>query len=152
MKVHLKFGIKTYSGTVDEMTFGSYRNDNICIGREFVYPTLTENNHALGNAMKNLAIVYRNAAAGYKADFKTYATRYGAAYVPKNKLLPGGYSLFIKMMYAWYDSDPTHVDLSTVTIADITALDADVRSIARAVEAGYLPYVNPNADLVANIV
>ncbi len=38
MKVKFKYGIQTYSGTVDEMTFGSYRKGTLCIGRKYVIP------------------------------------------------------------------------------------------------------------------
>ena len=34
MKVKFKYGIQTYSGTVDEMVYGSYRDGKLCIGRE----------------------------------------------------------------------------------------------------------------------
>ena len=50
MKVKFKYGIQTYSGTIDEMVYGSYRDDKLCIGREYVYPTPErENNALLGN-------------------------------------------------------------------------------------------------------
>jgi hypothetical protein len=111
-----------------------------------------EQHHKLGNIAKNLAIVYRNATALYKADFKAYAKEFGTRKSYRAKVLPCGYAMFVKMMQAWYESDPTHVDLSTVTIADITALDADVRSVARAVEAGFLPLVKGCTTLTANIV
>jgi hypothetical protein len=151
MKVIFKHSIKTFSGEVDDMVYNSCRHDELCIGRDFTYPTLTANNHKIGAVGTNLAIVYRNATAAYKADFKAYADLNGVRPALRKKWLPTGYALFVKMMYAWYDSDPTHVDLSTVTIADISALDADVRSVARAVEAGFLPLLKGSTTLVANI-
>jgi len=148
MKVKFKFGIETYSGTVDSMTYGSYRDDKLCIGREYVYPRITDNNHAMGNIMKNLASVYAAADPLYIADLKTYAMRNGSENVPKTKLIPTAFSLFIKMMYAWYDSDPEHVDLASVTVADIIALDADVQTVSDAIDAGFLPSVSVYDDLI----
>ncbi len=151
MKVKFKYGIKTYSGLIDEMVYGSYRKDELCLGREFVYPTLTENNHALGSTMQNLASVYRNISPTYLQDLKKYALRNGQDNVPKDKVIPTAFSLFLKMMYAWLESDPEHVNLSAVTLADIVALDAPVRTIKRAVDAGFLHRVEVYADLTAGI-
>ena len=151
MKVKFKFGIETYSGTVDSMTYGSYRDDKLCIGREYVYPRITANNTLMGANMSNLASVYHNVSVGYLTDLKTYALRNGSENVPKTQLIPTAFSLFIKMMYAWYESDPETVDLATVTVADIVALDADVKTITRAVEAGFLPAVSVSDDLTASI-
>lgn len=151
MKVKFKYGIKTYSGLADEMVYGSYRDDNLCIGRVYVYPTLTENNHNKGKILTNLASVYRAAAETYITDLKRYATLNGQENVPKNQLVPSSFSMFLKMMYAWYASDPTHVDLETVTVADIVSGDADVRNISRAVEAAFLPLVSTYEDLNHNI-
>jgi hypothetical protein len=149
MKVKFKFGIETYSGTVDGMTYGSYRDDKLCIGREYVYPTITANNNDKGAMVQNLAKVYQAADPDYIADLKAYCVRNGMENVPKDKLVPTAFSMFLKMMYAWYESDPAHVDLKTVTVADIVALDADVRTIARAVTAEFLPYVS-TADSYTN--
>jgi hypothetical protein len=151
MKVKFKYGIKTYTGTVDNMTYGSYRSGNICIGRVYVYPTLTENNHNKGLAAKNLASVFHNASEGYIDDLKLYAMRNGQENVPKTSLIPSAFALFLKMMYAYYASDPTHVDLTTITVEDIVSADADVRTIARAVEADFLPYISVYEDLTNGI-
>ena len=151
MKVKFKYGIKTYSGKVDEMVYGSFRHDNLCISREFVYPTLTEDNHLKGSMLKNLALVYHDADEDYVADLKTYSYRNGQSNVPKDKLVPTAFSMFLKMMYAWYETDPEHVDLTTVTVADIVTMDADVRTLARAVAAGFLPYITVYDDLTHGI-
>jgi hypothetical protein len=151
MKVKFKFGIKTYSGLADEMVYGSYRNDNLCIGRIYVYPTLTQNNHDKGKAVTNLAAMFRDASVGYLGDLKLYAVRNGQENVPKDKLIPSAFALFMKMMYAWQKSDPTHVDLTTITIADIISADAEVRSIDRAVGIGFLPHISVYEDLNNNI-
>ena len=151
MKVRFKYGIKTYSGLIDDMVYGSYRHHKLCIGREYVYPTLTPNNTHIGDCMKNLAIVFKSAVAGYKADFKTYSQRNGEENVPYNQLIPNGFSCFIKMMFAWQKSDPLHIDLTAVTAADIVTLDADVINVERAIDAGYLPHISNYDDLNTDI-
>lgn len=151
MKVTFSYPTRTLSGKQDDTVFGSYRNDNLCLARKYVYPEITEHNHIVGSIVKNLAVVYSEASPDYVQDLKTYAKRNGKENVPNNQIVPQTYSLFIKMMYNWQKSDPTHVDLAAVTIADIVALDADVRTIARAVSAGFLPNVSVSADLTSEI-
>jgi len=151
MKVIFKYGIKTYSGTIDDMVYGSFRKDELCIGRAYVYPTITADNHLKGAIMKNLASVYHNVSPTYLQNLKTYALRNGQENVPKTKLIPSCFSMFLVMMFAWFKSDPEHVDLSTVTVADIVALDADVQTIASAVTAGFLPHISNSADLTSGI-
>ena len=85
MKVKFKFGIQTYSGTVDEMTFGSYRKNSLCIGRKYVTPKLTDNNTSMGAKLKNLAIVHGSVTSGYLDELKTYAGL-NSVNVPKGKL------------------------------------------------------------------
>ena len=146
MKVNLQFGIKTYSGTVDGMTFGSYKKDTICIGRKHVSPRITENNTNMGAKMKNLSLVYGSVTSGYKDDLKTYAIA-NAANVPKGKLPPTSFAIFVKMMFLFSELDSGHIDLATVSITDLQTLGEDIACISAAVENGYLQNA-PGADLL----
>jgi len=147
MKVKFKYAIRTYSGTLDEMTYGSYRNGAICIGRKWVYPELTAHNESLGAIMKNLGSVYRDTSGEYQDDLKEYAKRNGKQNVKWYQLPPSAYAIFIKMMFAWQESDPEHVDLETITVGDIVLADAPVISIASAVEADLLKRVTNYSEL-----
>lgn len=151
MKVTFSYPTRTLSGKEDDTVFGAYRNNNLCLARKFVYPEITEQHHNLGSIAKNLALVYKAAAAPYKADLKAYSKRNGKKSYYKARWIPSGYAMFVKMMQAWAESDPTHVDLLTVTVADIVALDAEVRTISKAVDAGFLPNVKLSSDLSAGI-
>jgi len=151
MKVKFKFGIRTYSGTVDDMTYGSYKDDKLCIGRQWVMPALTGNNAAIGSAAKNLATLWASASAGYKADFKTYAQRYGKQISGRDMLPPTGYSLWIKAMYAWAKDEDPELDLSTLIFEDIVTLGGKVASVSTCIANEYLPAVDPYDDLIAEI-
>jgi len=151
MKVRFKFGIKTFSGTADEMTYGSYAKNTLCLGRQYVTPDYTANNQHVGAIGKNLASVFKAAAAEYVADLKTYATRNGKENFHYGELAVTAYPLFVKMMFAWAKTDPTHIDLTAITVADIVTRDADVRTVKRAVDAGYLPHISDYADLTSDI-
>jgi hypothetical protein len=148
MKVKFNFGIRTYSGTVDEMTFGSYRKHSLCIGRKFVIPRLTANNTLVGSVMKNLAKVYSACSEGYKADLKVYAYR-NTANVPAGKMPPNAYAIFVKMMYLFAESDSEHIDLETITHSDLQTVGTDIATVADAVSNGYLANVPDADELVA---
>ncbi|MDZ4121921.1 MAG: hypothetical protein U1C33_05840 [Candidatus Cloacimonadaceae bacterium] len=151
MKVKFKYGIRTYSGTVDEMTYGSYRKDNICIGRKYVKPDLTENNLKMKDIMGNLGYIYREASEGYRNDLKAYAVRNGRENIPKTQLVPSAYALFNKMMFAWAKESEGLINLADVTIEDIQATEAPVWKVVDAIEAGYLLPVNIYGDFDSEI-
>jgi len=147
MKVKFKYGIRTYSGTLDEMTYGSYRKHTVCLGRRYVVPTETEQNITMGEILKNLGSVYRDTSGEYQDDLKLYSSRNARQNVKYNQLPPTPYSIFVKMMFAWQESDPEHVDLATITVGDIVLADAPVISIASAVEADLLKRVTNYSEL-----
>lgn len=151
MKVLFKKNIKSYSGKNDDVVYESCRKGNVCLGRDYVVPKYTTNNQRIGAVAKNLAVVYANAATGYKADLKKYAERNGQENVSRYELIPGMYPLFNKMMYVWAKTDPTHIDLTAVTVADIVTMDAEVMNIERAIDAGYLKKISEYNDLTADI-
>jgi hypothetical protein len=148
-KTVYQYGIKAISGTLDGLVhmpcqsgFGSYT-------REWVMPTLTADNHLKGAVCQNLASVWHNCAAAYITDIKTYTQRYFQEHLSPLDWDPcwAPFGMFLKMMYGWQASDPEHVDLSTVTVGDIISLDADVKTIARAVTAEFLPFISVSDDL-----
>jgi len=151
MKVLFRKNIRSYSGENEDMVYEAFNRGWVCIGRDYVIPKLTANNTLMGAVCKNLASVFRNASPTYLQNFKDYAERNDSENVTKKEIAPNAYALFIKMMYAWFKSDPEHVDLSTVTVADIIALDADVQTVASAVTAGFLPSISNSADLTSGI-
>ncbi len=147
MKVIFKYGIRTYSGTIDEMVYGSFRDDKLCIGREYVYPRLTAQNTLIGSIAKNLSLLYAAASADYKDDLKVYSQRNGTENVPKTQLAPSAYALFMKLMFAWQADDPEHVDLATVTSEDVDALGQKISTVKNCVTNGLLPMISSYNDL-----
>lgn len=147
MKVKFKYGIRTYSGTLDEMTYGSYRNGKVCIGRTYVYPKLTDNNALRGNITKNLAKLWNLASGEYREDFKDYSRRYGSLKTAQRKLVPTGFAFFMKAMSAWAKDEDPALDLSTLTAEDMDNVGTKVSSVAECVENGYLVSVPGHFDL-----
>lgn len=142
MKTKLKYGIASYSGTIDEITFASYKNGAVCIARKYVKPTLTENNSRMGDIAKNISLIYGGCSEEFKSDLRTYASIYGKEETPRNSLSPNSYGLFVKMMFNFSDINGGGVDLTSITLNDIQSLFVELTTIATAVDAGYLPKVS----------
>jgi len=147
MKTTFKYGISAYSGTIDEITFGSYKNGTVCIARKYVKPRLTENNTLLGEIAKNLSEIYSQCSEEYKSDLRTYAYTYGKEKSPRQTLAPNGYSMFTKMMFTFAEANVASVSLDTITFSDIQSLYPEISSVASAVDSDYLPSVS-GADLL----
>lgn len=156
MKINFRGGVKTFSGYWDEYVYQSCLNRSTCYGRDYTYPKITEHNVSMGKATLNLSDVYNNVSPAYLQDIGIYRERYrqqfGISRNPfKRSKLPNTMAFFVQLMYGWYESDPEHVDLQTVTIADIIAADAPVRTIARAIEAKFLRKISLYLDLTSDI-
>ena len=150
MKVKFKYGIGIYSGTLDELTFGSYFKNRVCIARKYVVPRLTDQNSLTGSKMKNLAVIYGNVSANYKIELKQYASLHSVL-TPKGKLPATSYALWVKMMFQFAKADPEHIDLTSLTYTDLQTVGDSIISIASAVTNGFLAKV-PGADtLTANM-
>jgi len=151
MKTTFKYGIATYSGTIDEITFGSYKDGTICIARRYVKPRLTDQNTLMGDIAANLSSIYAECSELYKSDLRTYANLYGNQVSSREKLPPTAYGIFVKMMFAFEKVNEASVTLDTITFSDIQSLYPDITSIDLAVENGYLPNVDGAELLTAEM-
>ncbi|GAB1366203.1 MAG TPA: hypothetical protein PL160_01810 [Candidatus Cloacimonas sp.] len=150
MKVTFNYGIRTYSGTIDEITFGSYRKDSVCIARKYVIPRTTENNTQMGNILKNLATVYAAVASDYKEELKMYAVK-NEQNIPAGQLAPNTFAIWVKMMFRFSELNVGHIDLSSVTYNDLQTVGEDILSISLAVQNGYLADVPGSETFTSNM-
>jgi hypothetical protein len=153
-KVWYKFGIGAISGTLADGTHMPAKSKLVGYMRRWVMPILTANNTLFGAIAINLESVWNNAEAGYRADAALYAQRYAVQYGGESDWNPAYscYAWWTKMMFAWQKTDPLHIDLTTVTIADIVTADADVRTWERAIDAGYIRTITLYSDLTNDIL
>jgi len=142
MKVFFENGVAAYSGKYDQVVYQSWFDSLLCLGRKFRYPTLVEAHEILREISLNLDSLYKQANPLYIADLKAYAAKNLRENHSRIKErvhpMPSSKPLFISCMWTWHKSDPTHVDLKTVTMADIMLLDAPVKTVSKCVDAGYL--------------
>lgn len=148
MKVYHKYAVGAYSGTIDDSVFYATKTRTRSIMRRWVMPRLTVNNTLLGDIGKNLAVLWGDGSADYKADLKTYTERYFGE-TPSEDGFDGNrspYANWVRLMYAWADDNPS-VDLKTLTAADLGVTGSAVSSVKNAVDNGYLPMISNYADL-----
>ena len=155
MKVNFENGVSSYSGKYDEVVYSTWFNNRLCYARKYAYPALGLVHENMRQIGVNLNSLYLAADAAYIADLKAYAKLNARENLPRAKKflhkMPSSKSLFLKMMWAWHMSDPTHIDLKTVTLADITLLDSPARAVSKAVDAGYLKKVTGYAAMTNEI-
>jgi hypothetical protein len=153
MKVAFKNGVSTYSGKYKEVVYQTWFGGRLCYARKYAYPILGEVQENMKEISTNLNGIYLLANPAYVEDLKAYAEKNSRENLPKVTRnlhkMPSSKSLFIHCMWEWYRSDPTHIDLKTVTLTDIVTLDSPVCKVRECVDAGYLKRVT-NYDQYEN--
>lgn len=150
MKVKFNFGIGAFSGTIKEGVYKMCKGNTSSIMRLWVKPRRTVQNDLIGAVGANLGNLWKNdASAGYKADMKEYAQRYYGENIDPNGFDPSRstYGFFTKAMWNWQADDPEHVDLSTVTGADVDSLGTKIASVKACIDNGMLPSITNFSDL-----
>ncbi|MCK9308910.1 MAG: hypothetical protein M0P99_01390 [Candidatus Cloacimonetes bacterium] len=104
--------------------------------RKYRYPTLTENNHKLGNITTNLHRI--TPSEGYKNDMRTYLRRYNTLRGNEGRYVRSWVNMYLKLMRDLARRDKS-IDLLTLTREEIYTHNLPCISIKKAVEAGLLP-------------
>ncbi len=148
MKVKFKYGIKSFSGTLDGLVYSNYESRDVVIGKLYSDQTLTSQNHAIGNSMKNIASVYALTNDAFKDDLTIYAVKLYNQPEYYGKLAANKYSMFCKAVYNICNNNDS-VNISSFSVDDLSVggLMTNVKGL---VEAGYLPEVDGYEDLTNN--
>ena len=150
MKVTFKGAIGSYSGYYDQMVFSPTPNKLGSIARKWVKPKATPQQSVLKTISGNLKTIWDAADPAYKQDLKDYASKINVEMSSSHEVYTAytnGYAEFVRMMYAWRDSDVEHVFLETVSVSDIVSMEAPVVSVVDAITAGLLANV-PGSELL----
>ncbi|MCB5258367.1 MAG: hypothetical protein WC179_00465 [Candidatus Cloacimonadaceae bacterium] len=137
MKVKFKYGIRTYSGKLDELVFSSYRKGKICIARQFVYPRITAHNNEIGSIGKNLGILWAGGSDAFKTELAMYAKLNATENVPADQWASNAYALWVQVMHKWA-ADNDDVDLKTLTYEDFVVTGTAISTVKDCVLSGYL--------------
>lgn len=139
--------ISGIAGKLDGQVLYRSRSPRFGFSRRYVVPKSTSQNKIIGNAAKNLKVLWHAASTGYKNDFKTYASKYAALPADEGQLRPranSAFSIFLKMVYAWGKNQTPVVDAAQIALLqpeDFSTLATDISRLTAAVDSGYLPAV-----------
>lgn len=150
MKVGFENAVAYYSGKYDEVVYQEWMDGKLCFARRYAYPELGKVHEDMKLIGLNLSILYDEANPLYIDDLKAYAKKnYKQNRKPVKKLMhkmASSKALFIHCMWDWYKSDPTHIDLKTITLSDMMTLESPVCKVVDAVDANYLKRVTGYKD------
>jgi hypothetical protein len=124
-----------------KMVFTSTKNDTICIVRNYVYPTLTDQNTLGGARFKSAASLWPNVNPLFIKDCKTYANAYNSQVLSEKKLPISAYNVFFMGVCKVQSIFTSLGDISTTIGSNINEW----------MENGFLPKVNTSSQLTAQI-
>lgn len=137
MKVHFKYGLKGFSGNVDDAIYYYNPKSKLTLMRPYVYPKLNHNNERTTNIMANLKLI--NPSEGYRQNLRDYIMFYNDSKDYGHKPLVGWNNAWLKMMFAMQKAMPMEVDLKTINRQQIIINDLPCRMLKTAIEFGLLP-------------
>ena len=150
MKVTFKYGIGTFQGKIDNSVFWPQKSGLASLMRKFTYPKLTSQNTKIGKIGKNLANLWHEFTNEYKSDFRTYAQRYYVQYGSEGDYDPARspYAFWTHAIWAWSDDRPD-VNLSTLTMEDLTVTGTAISTVNNCILNGFLRVIDQYDDLTA---
>lgn len=143
MKITFFKNIKTMSGkcTNGNMVFGAYKNANICIARNYVYPVLTAQNELQAEKMQSGSILWKNISLDFIKDLVEYARLYNYQHQDSKKLNVTAYNIFMKVVLGLSTPLSNKEELMSVTGSTLNQW----------INAGFLPRVGSNREFIANM-
>lgn len=143
MKAKFKYGIKSYSGTLDGLNYANYAQSGVVIGR--MVPEnrrITDNNVSIGQKMIKISNLYEAVSELYKEDLTAYARKMFRLKAYRKNIAGNGYGVFVKMLWAASKDSESALDLLSLSVDDLEiGAYSKIDSVKEAVENGYLPKV-----------
>ena len=153
MKVKFRFGIKSYSGTLDELNYANFEDRSVVIGRMLpANRELTEQNVTMGNKMNKIGEFYAGISDAFKADLKAYAKKMYNLKAYKKGIAGNTYSTFVKLLWEASKLDENPISIEALSVDDLLIGSYAVfDSVKVAVENDLLPKVDGYEDLTNSI-
>ena len=151
MKVKFRFGVKSYSGTLDELNFANYSSRNVVVGRMLPENReTTEQNEKIKTNSQYISEFYRLVSDDFKKDLELYTMKMYNLKEYRNRIAGNKYSTFVKLMWAVSKLENGAIDLSSLSIDDaIIGSYENFSTVKSAVENGLLPVVEGYEELTA---
>ena len=147
----------TVSGIIGTVGTGVYyRSTSTKVGylRSWVMPAYSASNAERAGWVKNLKLIWYEAANAYKAELALYAQKYKDLPVygdPMATRTKSRFAIWYMMMVNWSLLNPS-VDLKTLTDEDFGVTGSQVMTIANAVKNGCLPSVEGYAAFTEDML
>lgn len=142
MRVKFKYGIKSFSGTLDELTYANYESVNIVIGRKKLVSGDSEHKRDFGEIAIEISKLYRELSTGFMDDLRAYAKKMYRLKAFSDKIPGNAYSVFHKMMRSAIKDPESPIDVGNIYTGNILPGQySRVNTIKEAVENGHLPVV-----------
>jgi hypothetical protein len=153
MKVKFKYGIKSFSGKMDEMVFANYENYGITIGRMLPEDReLTENQSIMGTRMQLMGSLWNATALEFKSDMAAYAVKVSLMPERTGKVGINGFSLFVMALYGASNDPESPMSLDNLSVDDLVLGSyTQIMDVKTMVENGYLPQVDGYEEYTASI-
>ena len=138
MKVNMKRLFPGFTGKIDGMSV--YHNSHLqqIVGRRKVMPKFVPSGDFMRDTFK-----FRDRIAiseGFIGDCRAYVKAYNSKNKRKNRAMNAWTNVLLKLMRAFVADFP-QADLTTLSRVEIWENDYPIKSVAEAIEAGYLEKV-----------
>jgi hypothetical protein len=139
MKVKFRHAVKAFHGSfkAEGLVYCKYNDGALYLTRKYPTYTASDQNHKIGNAGRNLGMLFRSVSEEYKNDLKTYAKLMTNYTNLEDKIPANSYAYFTKMMFALKKLF-LDIDLNTLTKDDILKNEYPVMTVVGAMGAGLL--------------
>ena len=114
MKVVYTKSIKSIGGRLGKFVLTRKMTGDKAVVRRYVSPILTENNHNIGNVVRNMSALWKTCSEGFKRDLKTYTIIRKDHYSGDEIAAHTNFAHFIRIMYRFKVANP-EIELKTVT-------------------------------------
>lgn len=152
MKAKFQYGIKSFSGKVDGMSYANYASRGVVIGRMMPENRKnTTNNVEMGNKLIKISNLYEAVTAAYKQDLELYSLKMYKLKPYRNRIAGNKFSTFVKMIWAASKDPDSPLDIMSLTTDDLEVGSySQIETVKAAVENGYLPQVDGYEELEAS--
>lgn len=144
MKVKFKYGIKSYSGTLDELVYANFEDRSVVIGRMLpVDRERTAQNETVSTYAGKMADFYQAISDGFKEDLKAYTKKMYRLKPYAKKIAGSFYSVYTKMMWSASKDPEQPIDIESLTSSPIVSgTFPSIDTLKTAIENGHLPLVD----------
>jgi hypothetical protein len=150
VKVKFRHAVKAFQGKfkAEGLVYCKYNDGALYRVRQYPRYTASDHNHEIGNAGRNLGMLFRTLSVEFKNDLKTYSALMTNYTDLGNKIPANCYANYNRMMFALKKQIP-EIDLSTITKEDILKHEYPVITVVEAMKAGLLLNI-PEASILTH--